>query len=106
MRNWPRSRRPKSGLAWVPSEKYAFQRQARGLMSRLKFFDGELLDDELEYGIGIGRGLAAKLDGQLDIDVILMAPTVFGQINAVDAQVRQLTDTAMELLDVIGDGNA
>lgn len=87
------------GMAWVPSEKYAFQEKARGLMSQLSFFEGKPLGDDLEIGIGIGHGLAEKLNSQFEADVILMAPTVFGQINAVDAQVLQFTDASMELLE-------
>ncbi|MFZ1575771.1 MAG: FtsX-like permease family protein, partial [Chromatiaceae bacterium] len=87
------------GMAWVPSEKYALQEKARGLMSQLSFFEGKLLSDDLEYGIGIGNGLAEKLHSQFGTDVILMAPTVFGQINAVDAHVLQFTDASMELLE-------
>lgn len=87
------------GIAWVPSEKYALQEKARGLMSQLSFFEGKPLGDNLENSIGIGHGLAKKLHSEFESDVILMAPTVFGQINAVDAQVLQFTDTSMELLE-------
>lgn len=87
------------GMSWIPSEKYAFQSLARGLLSTLRFYDGNALRDDLEYGIGVGRGLAKKLGSQLGSPVILMAPTVHGQINAVDAEVLQTADTAMELLE-------
>lgn len=85
--------------AWVPSEKQALRERARGLISRLKSYDGQPLSDGLSYGIGIGRLLANKLGSQPGAPAILMAPTVHGQINAVDAQVVQLTDTAMEMLE-------
>lgn len=87
------------GAAWIPSEKYAFQFAARGLMSRLHFFDGEPLSDDLPHGIGLSRGLAERLGEGIGSDVILMAATVQGRINAADASVLQFIDTAMELLE-------
>lgn len=87
------------GNAWLPSEKYAFQNEARGMLSRLKFFDGAPLDDELPHGVGVSQGLAEIMDSTIGSDVIFMAPTVHGQINAVDAQVAQLVGTSMEILE-------
>lgn len=87
------------GTAWVPEEKYAFQGKARGTVSKLNFFEGKMLDSGLEYGIGIGKGLARKLGSRLNSNLILMSPTVYGQINAIDSQVSQLTDAPMELLE-------
>lgn len=87
------------GAAWHPSEKLAFQELARGLVSRLTFFDGAALRDDVEQGVGIARGLARILGGGLDSPAILISSTVRGQVNAMDVTVRQLTDTPRELLE-------
>lgn len=87
------------GNAWLPSEKYAFQQEARGMLSRLKFFDGEPLDDGRPFDVGVSQGLAEVMDSTIGSDVIFMAPTVHGQINAVDAHVAQLVGTSMEILE-------
>ncbi|MEZ5583225.1 MAG: hypothetical protein R3F37_11120 [Candidatus Competibacteraceae bacterium] len=87
------------GLARVPSERQLFQSHARGLISHLKFFEGRPLQDEIAYGIGIARGLGNKLRLSNGSPAILMAPTVSGQINALDAEVLQITDAPMELLE-------
>jgi putative ABC transport system permease protein len=87
------------GGAWVPSEMEAFKANATGLMSRIEFFQGEPLADDREFAISVSRGLAAKLDRRIGGDVILMAPTVSGQINALDAQIQQLQRASMDLLE-------
>jgi putative ABC transport system permease protein len=87
------------GNAWLPSEKYAFQNEARGMLSRLKFFDGKPLGDDLPFSVGVSQGLAELMDSAAGSDVIFMAPTVHGQINAVDAQIIQLVGTSMEILE-------
>jgi putative ABC transport system permease protein len=87
------------GLARVPSEHQQFKSYARGLMARLSFFEGQPLQDELEYGIGIAQGLRGKLGIEIGSPAILMAPTVYGQINALDAEIRQIPDAPMELLE-------
>lgn len=87
------------GGAWVPSEMAAFKSKATGLMSRIEFFQGQPLTDDREFAISVSRGLAEKLDRRIGGDVILMAPTVSGQINALDAEIQQLQRASMDLLE-------
>lgn len=86
-------------LAAVPSEFYAVQALATGMLARIKYFDGAELGDVTPDGIGIGRGLAYKLNSQLGSSLVLLVPTIHGQINTKDAQVIQFSDTTQELLD-------
>ncbi len=86
-------------LAAVPSEFYAVQGKASGMLSRLEYFDGEKLNDDFSGGIGIGRGLANKLNRKLGATVSLLVPTVQGHINTMDAKIVQFSDTTQELLD-------
>ncbi len=87
------------GVAWPPGDKYRIQKAARGLMARLEFFEGRPLEEGSSYGIGIGRDLGKRLGIGRDSPAILMAPTVHGQINALDAKVYQITQAPMELLE-------
>lgn len=87
------------GIAWPPGDKYRIQKQARGLMARLEFFTGRPLEDGSSYGIGIGHDLGKRLGIGRESPAILMAPTVQGQINALDAKVYQITQAPMELLE-------
>lgn len=87
------------GRAWNPSEKNSFQNAARGLMARIKFFKGNPFSFDGALELGISRGLADRLGLNIGSDVILMAPTVEGQINAVEAHIIQYVDTANELLE-------
>ncbi len=87
------------GRARVPSQMYRIQQFASGLMGRLTYFDGEPLRDDTEYGVGIARGLGGKLGIDVGGPIVLMAPTVDGQINALDAEVFQFSDAAVEVLE-------
>ena len=86
-------------LAVVPSEFYAVQALATGMLARIRYYDGAELDDVTPDGIGIGRGLAHKLNSKLGSSLVLMVPTIHGQINTKDARVIQFSDTTQELLD-------
>jgi len=61
--------------------------------------EGKPITDETPYGISVTSGMAENLDMEVGSDVILMAPTVDGQMNAVDAQIFQIADVASEALD-------
>ncbi len=83
----------------VPSAVSKINRHARGLVGKIQLFDGKPLEDDVMRGVGLSRGLAEQLKLGLDSDAVAMAPTVSGQINALDAQVFQLFDSPVEALE-------
>ena len=83
----------------IPSHTQWIQRQARGMIARLTVFSGKPLSDDVSYAIGISAGLAEKLNLSLDADAIAMAPTVDGQINALDAIIYQYFQSPAQELD-------
>lgn len=83
----------------VPSALHAINGYARGMVGKIQLFDGKRLEDENIYGVGLSRGLAEQLKLGLGSDAVAMAPTVSGQINALDAQVFQLFDSPVEALE-------
>ena len=88
------------GAGRVPSHVRFINAHAKSaFIAKLKLFDGKPLDDNLLYGIGLSSGLAEQLNLKIGSDVIAMAPTVRGHINALDVQVFQLFNTALELLN-------
>lgn len=87
------------GVGRVPSHTRFINDQATGLMKTLKLFDGKPLQDDVMYGVGLSSGLADQLHLQLDSNAVVMAPTVEGQINALDLQVYQTFDAPFELLN-------
>lgn len=62
-------------------------------------FDGLPLSTAKPYGIGVSRGLAQQLNLALGATAVAMAPTVGGQVNALDAQLLQLVDAPVEALE-------
>lgn len=83
----------------VPSEVRTINSYARGRMSNIKLFTGKPLEDDLAYGVGLSKGLAEQLKFELDATAVAMAPTVSGQINALDAQVLQVFNSPVEALE-------
>ncbi len=83
----------------VPSDHARILRESRSFIARIKLFDGEMMRDEHPEGVGLSRGLAGKLDLKLGSDAIIMAPTVEGQINALDVNVWNVFDSAAEVLN-------
>jgi putative ABC transport system permease protein len=83
----------------VPSDVRRILRHAKGMSGRLVLFTGKPLQDDLLYGVGVSRGLAKQLKIGLGSNAIAMAPTVSGQVNALDVEVLQLFDAPMELLN-------
>lgn len=87
------------GVGRVPSHtKFIFD-QAQGLIKTLKLFEGKPLQDDVIFGVGLSSGLADQLQLQLGSNAVVMAPTVDGQINALDLQVYQTFDAPFELLN-------
>ena len=86
--------------AMVPSEQDAFYEQASSLRTRNNArFDGEPLADDVPYAIGITEGMAENMKLEIGGAVILLAPTVQGQMNALDGEVYQVFDMPAEGLD-------
>jgi putative ABC transport system permease protein len=83
----------------VPSDLRAIAARAPHADSRVRQFDGEPLSEQRNYGIGVSRGLAQQLNLALGATAVAMAPTVSGQINALDAQLLQLIDAPAEALE-------
>lgn len=83
----------------VPSDIRVINSHSRGLASKFRQFTGKPLEDDVIYGVGLSRGLAEQLNLDLDVTAVAMAPTVSGQVNALDAQVFQLFSAPIEALD-------
>lgn len=86
-------------LGRVPSDVRAIRSRAPGMVGKMKLFDGKPLEDDILYGIGLSSGLAEKFNFELGSDAIAMAPTVEGQINALDVQVFQMLEAPVALND-------
>jgi putative ABC transport system permease protein len=83
----------------VPSDIDAIGRLADRGSARVKLYDGQPLADAVSHGIGVSHGLAKALSLQLGTTAVAMAPTVTGQINALDAELYQLIDAPIEALE-------
>lgn len=83
----------------VPSEIRQINRHAQGIIGRIKLFTGKQLEDEILHGIGLSTGLAEQLKFRIGSTPVAMAPTVTGQINALDAEVFQLFESPVEALE-------
>lgn len=83
----------------VPSDVRYINSQDRDGLSRIKPYTGKQLEDDLIYGVGLSKGLAEQLDFKLGSTAVAMAPTVSGQINALDATVFQLFNSPVEALE-------
>jgi len=83
----------------VPSAVRRINGHARGTIGKIQLFDGKPLEDDVIHGIGLSHGLAEQLNLGLGSDAVAMAPTVSGQINALDGQVFQLFDAPVEALE-------
>jgi len=57
---------------------------------------GETLDDDKPYGVEVAEDLAKLLDLKPGSDAVVMAPTLDGQMNALDIQVAGLYDTGSD----------
>jgi putative ABC transport system permease protein len=73
--------------------------QLGGRGTRMKLFDGRSLSDQVSNGIGVSHGLARVLNLKLGDTAVAMAPTISGQVNALDAQLFQLIDAPIEALE-------
>lgn len=88
------------GQAMVPSEKDAIHSRSTALRSADgSTYQGKPITNDTPYGIQITTGMADNMKLSIDDDVILIAPSVNGQLNALDAQIYQIADVASEALD-------
>lgn len=88
------------GQAMVPSEKDEIFSRSTALKSASGPGEvGEKITDETPYALSIAPGMAENLGLEPGTDVILMTPSITGQMNAIDAQVFQIVDVASEALN-------
>lgn len=88
------------GQAMVPSEKDTIFSRSTALKSADGSGTvGKDITDETPFGISVAPGMAENLGLEVGSDVILMAPSINGQMNALDAQVFQIADVASEALN-------
>lgn len=88
------------GQAMVPSERDTIFSRSTALKSADGSSGvGKQISDETPYGISIAPGLAENLGLELENELILMAPSISGQMNAVDAQIFEIVDVASEALN-------
>lgn len=83
----------------VPDDIRAIASHAPNAAGTVRQFDGEPLSARVPYGIGVSRGLAQQLNLKQGGTAVAMAPTVSGQVNALDAQLKQLIDAPAEALE-------
>ncbi|MCB1077010.1 MAG: ABC transporter permease [Verrucomicrobiae bacterium] len=83
--------------AMVPSDQDAFYDAATALRARNNDrYRGKPITNDDTIGIAITDGMAENLKLDIGAPVILMAPTVQGQMNATDAEVYQILDMPAE----------
>jgi putative ABC transport system permease protein len=87
------------GLGRDPVAVETVRTQARSSVGRIRMHDGQPLDSAKPYGIGLSRGLAERMNLAIGDSAILMATTLDGQMNALDAEIVQLFDAPFETLD-------
>lgn len=88
------------GSAVTPSHGERFFQASKTMRRGYTFIaEGERLDDEKPNEIGIAFGVRRTLGLDIGSDVILMGRTVDGQINTVDATVKNVFAAPNETLD-------
>lgn len=88
------------GQAMVPEEKDAIHQRSTALRSADgSTYEGKPFTKDTPDGISVTPGMAESLGLKIDSDVVLMAASISGQMNAVDARVLQIEDTASEALN-------
>jgi len=83
----------------IPDDVALIRSRSRTKVGRMKLFDGEPLANDKTNGVGMSKGLADQLRFGLGDTVVVMAPTVDGQINALDGQLRQTFNSPVEALE-------
>jgi putative ABC transport system permease protein len=87
------------GQGHTPSLVQRIRESSTGMSRRIRLFEGRPLQDSRADGVGIGPGVARLLGLEVGAGLVVVAPTLAGQINAVDAEVFQIIATPAEFLD-------
>jgi putative ABC transport system permease protein len=72
------------------------ERTIRGSWTAFRPVNGHALDDNNPYGIEMAEGLTELLELKPGSDAVVMAPTLDGQMNALDVVVAGIYDTGTE----------
>ena len=72
---------------------------AQSSVRKITMYDGQPLEKEKKFGIGLAQGLADKLKLKKGDGAILMAATMDGAMNALDGEVFQLFHAPLDVLD-------
>ncbi|GAB3374562.1 ABC transporter permease [Azotobacter armeniacus] len=83
----------------VSSEVDVIRERSRTRVGNMQLFDGEPMTDDNPNGLGMSQGLADQLRFKQGDTVVVMAPTVSGQINALDGQMLQTFNSPVEALE-------
>lgn len=87
------------GTGRVAADTEKMRARARSFVGSLRMYEGRSLTDGTPHGIGLSEGLAQKLDLDLGGNPVVVAPTVEGHMNALDAEVFQLFGSPYDILD-------
>ena len=88
------------GQSMVPEEKDAIHGRSTALRSADgSSYEGLPITSQTPDGIAVTPGMAESLGLSVESPVVLMAPSIQGQMNALDARVLQISDVASEALD-------
>lgn len=86
--------------AMVPEEREAIHSRSTALRSADgSTYEGKAITSETPFGISITTGMAENLKIGIDSPIMLLSPTVNGQMNALDAEVLQIAEVASETLN-------
>ncbi|MEC5125717.1 FtsX-like permease family protein [Verrucomicrobiales bacterium BCK34] len=86
--------------AMVPEERDAIHSRSTALRSAYgSTYEGKPITSETPFGISITTGMAENLALKIDSPIMLVSPTVSGQMNALDAEVMQIAEVASEALN-------
>ncbi len=86
-------------LGRVPSEVEEIQRRVGGWIAKRQYYTGDGLSDDRPENVALSAGLADVLGVKAGDDVIATAPTVAGQINALDGHYVGYFDSTLDVLD-------
>lgn len=83
----------------VPSDYRAFRERARGFLRTTQLFRGSELGDDRAGRVGLSSGLGGRLGLELGSAAIVLAPTLDGRMNALDAEVVQYFEAPAQALN-------
>ena len=72
------------------------EKTIKGSWAEFRPVQGQALSDDKSYGVEMSKGLAGLLDLKPGSDAVVMAPTLDGQMNALDIEVAGVYDTGTE----------